>query len=108
MRWLLPAVFIIISACAQSSGDLGIFEGAGDVGNPERKGSASFDAARGEYNVSGSGANMWEKKDQFQFLWKRVSGNVAIAAEIHFPQQSKAEHRKAVLILRQGLETGAP
>jgi TolB protein len=106
-QWVL-ITFMTITAGAQSAGNVGIFEGSGDVGNPERQGSATFDAARGEYKVSGAGANMWEKKDQFQFLWKRMSGNAAITAEIHFPEPGKAAHRKAVLMFRQNLETGSP
>ena len=108
MRQLVLAIFMIVPASAQSLGNIGIFQGAGDVGNPEQKGAARFDAARGEYEVTGGGANMWEKHDQFQFLWNRATGNAAVTAEVHFPQPSATAHRKAVLVFRQSLETGAP
>jgi len=108
MRSITLAVFMAVSLCGQDVANLGIFEGQTDVGNPELKGAAVFDAASQEYRITRGGTNMWEKIDQFQFLWKRISGDAVITAELHFPQQSAAAHRKAVLMFRQALEAGAP
>jgi hypothetical protein len=41
--------------------NLGIFTNSGDVGSPAHKGSVEFDAAKGEYRITGSGANIWAK-----------------------------------------------
>jgi hypothetical protein len=58
---------------------LGIFDGHSDVGDIRVPGSATFD---GQYRVSGSGYNMWFAADAFQFVWKKISGDVSLSAVV--------------------------
>jgi TolB protein len=83
---------------------LGAFQDHGDVGTVLHPGSADFDAANGAYTVTGSGENMWLAADAFHFVWKKVTGDVAVQANISFVGQGKNEHRKAVLMIRQSLD----
>ena len=46
--------------------------------------------------------------DAFYFVWKKVSGDVTLSADIQWVGTSAAEHRKAVLIMRQSLDPGSP
>lgn len=85
----------------------GLFPGQGDVGNPRRAGSAAFDAERGAYTVTGGGANMWSTNDALHFVWKRVSGDVTVAADIAFRGTGGDPHRKACLIVRQDLDANS-
>ncbi len=91
------------AAHAQS---VGIFEGQSDVGVVNPAGSAQFDAGTGVYTVTSSGANLWGTTDGFHFLWKKISGDAALSANIDFPAKTDAhsEHRKAILIFRQSLD----
>src|SRR5205823_1399239 len=92
-------------AAAQSAaGPVGVFEGRGDVGAVLHAGSVEYDGANHAYTVSGSGENMWSVADAFQYVWKKVSGDVTLTAEISFLSKSGNEHKKAVLILRQTLD----
>ncbi|HVI80111.1 MAG TPA: hypothetical protein VM715_18505 [Candidatus Acidoferrum sp.] len=91
------------SAFAQS-GDLGVFSNSGDVGGPAIKGSVEF--SNGQYRISGSGANIWAKQDQFQYVWREMTGNFTITATMHFVGEG-AEHRKAGIMVRQSLDTDA-
>ena len=50
---------------------------------------------------------MWAATDAFYFVWKKVSGDVSLSADIKWVGTSAAEHRKAVLIIRQSLEPGS-
>lgn len=86
---------------------LGIFEGSQDVGNTVKPGTASYDAAQKSYTVSGGGANMWFTNDAFQFVWKKVSGDVSVAANIQWLGEGVNPHRKACVIIRQDLEPGS-
>src|SRR5205085_1780088 len=54
------------------------------------------------------GSNMWGPTDAFHFVWKRMTGNFTISAEIHFIGQGSEDHRKAVLAVRQNLDANAP
>ena len=87
--------------------DLGIFEANGDVGAVGRKGSVAYDAKAGTYTVTGGGENMWFSTDAFHFVWKKASGDVALAADIRFVGEGGNAHRKAALLIRQGLEPDA-
>jgi len=89
-----------------ASGALGLFESQADVGSVLPPGTAKYDAARGVYELTSAGANMWSTVDAFHFVWKKVSGNVSLTADITFPEIAGTHdpHRKAVLILRQTLD----
>ncbi len=98
-RTLSLTLLLAASAFAQD-GKLGLFTNSGDVGNPAIAGSSTFDAATGQYRVTGSGANIWGKQDQFQFLWKEMSGNFTVTATMKFLGKG-ADHRKAGIMVRQ-------
>src|SRR5215472_10632715 len=83
---------------------LGIFESHDDVGTVLHTGSVDYDAAKRTYTISGSGENMWSVSDAFQFAWKKMSGDVSLAADIGFLTKTGNEHKKAVLMLRQTLD----
>src|SRR4051794_11596027 len=82
---------------------IGTFEGHGDVGDTPKAGTAEYDASKQEYRITGGGANIWASADAFQYVWKRVSGNVAITADVKFIGSGAVAHRKAVLMIRQNL-----
>lgn len=89
------------------SGAAGIFDGNTDVGGPKHAGSATFNAEQRAYALSGGGGNMWFAQDSFHFLWKKMSGDVSLAADITWHGQGGDPHRKACLLIRQSLEPGA-
>jgi TolB protein len=97
---------LTFAAAAQATGNLGLFEGAFDVGVPSHKGNAVYDAARKEYRVTGGGNNMWGARDDFFFLWRKVTGDVVISANMKILSDG-APHRKAGLIIRKDLEPGS-
>ncbi len=92
-------------ARAQTAGSsLGVFESHSDIGTVLHPGSIEYDSSKQTYTVSGSGENMWAVADAFQFVWKRVSGDVTLTADISFLNAGGSEHKKAVLMLRQSLD----
>lgn len=105
MRRLLLACLLSAPAFAQA-GKLGVFTNAGDVGGPAIKGAAEFSPSSGQYRITGAGANIWAKQDQFQYLWREMTGNFTVTATQRFLGQG-AEHRKAGLMVRQSLDTDA-
>lgn len=106
MRTLILACLLTSSSFAQT-GKLGVFTNSGDVGNPSMKGSTEYDAATGQYKLTGAGNNIWAKEDQFQYVWKQMSGNIAVTATLQFLGEG-AMHRKAAIMLRQTLDTDSP
>jgi len=86
----------------------GIFTDHQDVGTVLHPGSAVYDTAAHTYTLSGSGENMWFGIDDFHFAWKKVSGDVALTADIAFMGAGGNPHRKAVLMIRQSLDGNSP
>jgi TolB protein len=90
---------------AQGAGEpVGIFENHSDVGTVLHAGSAKYDAAQHTYTINGSGNNMWATEDDFQFVWKKMSGDVALVADVSVLGKGGNPHKKAVLVVRQSLD----
>ncbi len=86
-------------------GKIGIFEGQSDIGGALVPGSATYDPKTGRYTVNSAGYNIWYTRDEFRYLWKRMSGNISFAANVGFPVAQNPPHdRKDVLVIRQDLE----
>jgi len=102
----LVVLCLASTAAAQTTPNLGIFEGASDVGTPSHKGSVVYDASTKEYRVTGGGNNMWAARDDFFFVWKKVTGDVIITANLKIVSGG-APHRKAGLVVRKDLEPGS-
>src|SRR5580692_7210077 len=108
------AVWLTLSWCSfaglsssnlgASAAPTGVFESHADVGSVLHPGTLEYDPAKGTYTVSGSGENIWSTADAFHFAWKKVKGDVSLAADISFLGKGGNEHRKAVLMVRQSLD----
>ncbi|CAN5577458.1 hypothetical protein BH10PLA2_BH10PLA2_08240 [soil metagenome] len=85
----------------------GVFENHRDIGVLSPPGTLRFDATTQSYTVSGSGENMWSTQDAFQFAWKSITVDCAISADIKFLSTTGDPHRKACLMIRQGLDADA-
>jgi len=99
------------SAAQQRPSPLGIFDSESDIGSVVPPGTARYDGASGTYTVSSAGANTWYRVDDFHYVWKKTSGDLALTADISFPPHAYNHepnpHRKALLMFRQSLDSGA-
>ena len=87
---------------------IGIFETATDVGKIQLPGSSEFLASKGQYRISGSGKNMWFGEDAFQFLSKKLSGDLRFSMEVGWESAGKEPHRKVGAMVRQTLDADSP
>ena len=83
---------------------IGIFSGQSDVGAALVPGASSYNKAKGEYTIVSAGYNVWYQRDEFRYLWKKMSGDVSLAADVRFPDTAGYDDRKAILIIRQSLD----
>jgi Tol biopolymer transport system component len=86
---------------------LGLFERQAEVGTTSHAGSVSHDAATDAYVVAGGGANMWSTNDAFHFVWKQASGDFVFEASVAWLGTGGDPHRKACLMVREGLGADA-
>jgi TolB protein len=90
------------------SDPLGQFDGSGDVGAPKIAGSATYNAVSQEYRLAAGGANMWGARDEFHFVWKRMTGDFILQARVEFVGKGVNAHRKAGWIVRATQDADAP
>jgi hypothetical protein len=83
---------------------IGIFEGQSDVGAALVPASATYNAETKQYTINSAGYNIWYTRDEFRFLWKKMSGDVSLAADASFPIAAPPHDRKIVLVIRQDLD----
>lgn len=86
----------------------GVFDANADVGSPKIAGSTTYDAAAQEYTLSAGGVNMWAARDEFQFAWRRMSGDFILQARVEFVGKGVDPHRKAGWMVRPNLDADAP
>ena len=83
---------------------IGIFEGQSDIGAALVPGSSSYDSTTKQYTITSAGYNVWYVRDEFRYLWKKMSGDISLAADIRYPDSLGYYDRKALLVIRQSLE----
>lgn len=73
----------------RQTGAIGAFDNSHDIGFPLSSdgaqggwGSTVYDPANDSYSLSGSGDDIWDLGDQFQFAYKRVTGDFVATARI--------------------------
>jgi TolB protein len=100
---------LLMSAAAAltQTSDFGIFTNAGSIGQTPPGSAAKYDPASGAYTITGGGADVWGKNDQFYFVWKQASGDMTLSADVRWVGTGAAAHRKAMLMVRQSLDPGA-
>ncbi|MCX7047836.1 MAG: hypothetical protein NTX50_20415 [Candidatus Sumerlaeota bacterium] len=94
-----------ISAIAVGVGE---FESAVDVGAIDLPGAAEFIPDKAQYRITGSGANIWGKEDAFQFVWRKLSGDLVFSMDVEWIGEGKEKHRKACAMVRQSLDPDSP
>ena len=88
----------------QAQTPVGYFEGSGDVGSPALTGSTAYDAASQTYTIVGAGTNMWATRDEFQFVWRKMTGDFIVRTHAAFVGTGVDPHRKIGWIVRKSLE----
>jgi TolB protein len=106
-RIALSGLVLLIAAGQAAFGQVGIFSNDQDIGAVAKPGSATFDAGKHQYLITGGGANMWMTNDEFHFVWTKVSWDFSLASDIKWPTPGGNMHRKACLMVRQSLDPGS-
>lgn len=76
-----------------------------DIGSPAQAGSGAF--ANGTYTVKGSGADIWNSSDQFNFNYWPMSGDGTFTARLVSLTNTNT-YAKAGIMVRSSLDANAP
>ena len=105
---LAGALFFQTSTPPAHAAGIGLFESSADVGKIELKGASEYLADKAQYRISGSGKNMWFTEDAFQFLSKKLSGDLVFSMDVGWEAKGKENHRKVGAMVRQSLDADSP
>jgi TolB protein len=106
-KYLLTVAFFLTLFALKAQNSVGIFENHADIGPVIIKGSATYDAAKGLYALKGSGNNMWFKRDEFHFAWKKTKGDFIITTQPTLIGTGGDAHKKTGIIARTGVDTSS-
>jgi len=92
----------VLACILGAQGPIGIFTAHTNVGRAT--GTASYDPQQQMYTIAGSGQNMWDTRDDFHFVWKRISGNFILSTRARFIGAGVEPHRKTGWTIRPSLD----
>ena len=106
----LPAafLFLVLVSAASAQSRLDIFENHTDVGAPAKPGSTVYIPETRQFVISGAGANVWADRDEFQFCWKKMTGDFILYARAEFLGNWVDYHRKVGWMVRKNLDSNSP
>lgn len=104
---LLLSVIITFHFASAQTGKQGVFTNSEDIGHPKNAGSSSYNAAAKAYNIKGSGYNIWFNRDEFRYLYKKLSGDFRLTADFQFMGDTGNAHRKIGWMLRESNDEAA-
>ncbi len=107
LRLTLLTLLTLATLTPLTAQKLGIFDGHGDVGNVKKPGSARYDAKTQTYTLTGAGYNVWFDHDEFQFAWKRMTGDFILYTRASLVGKGTDPHRKVGWMVRSTLDSNA-
>lgn len=108
MKLFLLLLMVSFSCGAFAQRDsLGLFDSHADIGHPKNAGSSSYDRVTHTYTMKGSGYNIWFNRDEFQYLYKKLSGDFTLTANFEFIGDKGNNHRKIGWMIRETTDDDA-
>jgi WD40 repeat protein len=105
---LVVTLLVSLAEAAPPGTPVGQFESHVDVGAPKLAGTAAYNGATQEYRLTAGGTNMWDRKDEFHFAWRKMKGDFIVQAKVEFVGEGVDPHRKAGIIVRESLDADSP
>jgi TolB protein len=108
MKYLLTLICLFqgIVTFAQQK-PVGIFQDHADIGNPKKTGGTQYDETSQTYSLQGSGYNIWFGRDEFQYAFKKISGDFILTADFKFDDTANNPHKKIGWMVRASTDADA-
>lgn len=103
----LVSLFGFLSLCSMAQNPVGIFENHADIGKVLQPGTAAYDKTHQTYVLTGSGENIWFKKDELHFLYRKTVGDFIATTQATLLGKGTDAHRKTGWMYRSSLDTSA-
>ncbi len=104
---LISIILCLFFVHLKAQNMVGVFENHTDVGPVINKGNASYDNASKVYTLMGSGENIWFKKDELHFAYKKIKGDFMLTTQPNLVGKGTDLHRKSGWMARTSTDTSA-
>lgn len=104
---LLSLTFCVIFVASKAQNSIGIFENHTDIGPVKTTGTANYDNSSKVYTLTGSGENIWFKKDELQLAYKKIKGDFIVTTQPNLIGKGTDLHRKSGWMARTSTDTSA-
>jgi Tol biopolymer transport system component len=107
--FIISVMVCVVLPCFSQMNPVGIFSDQQDIGYVKFAGSSNYDPATQQYEIKGSGANIWFNADQFHFTYRKISGDFILTADFAFTGDTAGAegHRKIGWMVRESVATDA-
>ncbi len=106
-KLIFSLTFCLIFIHLKAQNAIGIFENHTDIGPVINKGTATYDNASKIYTLTGSGENIWFKKDELHFAYKKIKGDFMLTTQPNLIGKGTDPHRKSGWMARTSTDTSA-
>jgi Tol biopolymer transport system component len=103
----LLVIFTLTTSMIFAQGK-GIFQSSSDIGNPKNTGSSKYNETDQSYTLRGSGYNIWFGRDEFHYLYNKISGDFILTANFQFQGKGVNLHRKTGWMVRFSTSDKSP
>ena len=104
---LFSVIFCLIFVVSKAQTIVGIFENHTDVGFVTNKGTATYDNSSKVYTLTGSGENIWFKKDELHLAYKKIKGDFMLTTQPNLIGKGTDLHRKSGWMARASTDTSS-
>lgn len=94
-------LFPLVLTAQNINQKLGLFENNSDIGNVKHARTATYAPSSQQYELKGSGTNIWFNNDEFHYLWKKLKGDFILTAQVEFVGEGVEPHRKIGWMVRE-------
>ena len=111
MKSKIPFSLVLIFAFLSGQVDsqsLGLFTNNRDIGNTKIKGTTIYDLDNQSFTITGAGENIWNQKDEFQYAYRKITGDFILRANMKLEGEGVDPHRKIGWMIRHSLESNSP
>ena len=105
---LISFPLFFLTTMGKSQGKVGIFDGHTDIGSNVKPGWTTYIPQTDQYIITGAGYNIWADHDEFQFAWKKMTGDFILYARMEFLGSWVNYHRKVGWMVRKSLDGNSP
>jgi len=95
----------VVASKAQNA--VGVFENHTDIGSVMTKGTATYNNSTKVYTLTGSGENIWFKKDELHLIYKKIKGDFILTTQPNLIGKGTDPHRKSGWMARTSTDTSS-